>query len=389
MNPYCENALEIQIRRAGSAYSVLLALTSLFALALTMWAVLTVQSKLKSRRLELLNRDVFDAVLFNTEFDLSNDVRLVAHQEMQMRDEDIWSHTQRMYLPGDNSIKFPWYLSKDFSPRALDREQQRLLIDFFDEKQSVVEWKSFEKDLFFASSLICPPLASLVHKHCRKRHSDALKNQVYRTFDSKFWDMNSHDKKTLRIGVSNDDYKLAFIDFLDYTKVRSNFIGPSLPITLLLSGSGSLGCPYRVNFEDDALAKSIVYFNPQTLKLHLPLFFQNLNTLLARLSFAKFASQTKRDLSAVVDWIELANKTLFNPVDTKATLYVIENEYREKEDRSGFEQQRRSYPMEAVVFESFPEVFSALVSYISAKLAEGSCEVRFGLVFKPFDVEQR
>ena len=34
-----------------------------------------------------------------------------------------------------------------------------------------------------------------------------------------------------------------------------------------------------------------------------------------------------RDLAEIVDWIELGNKTLFNPLDTKATLYLFENSY--------------------------------------------------------------
>ena len=30
-----------------------------------------------------------------------------------------------------------------------------------------------------------------------------------------------------------------------------------------------------------------------------------------------------RDLGEIIDWIELGNKTLFNPLDTKATLHVL------------------------------------------------------------------
>lgn len=48
----------------------------------------------------------------------------------------------------------------------------------------------------------------------------------------------------------------------------------------MLSGSGTFNSPYSLNFEHDALAKSIVYFNKETLKEPLPLWFENLNTLL-------------------------------------------------------------------------------------------------------------
>ena len=66
---------------------------------------------------------------------------------------------------------------------------------------------------------------------------------------------------------------------MDYEKSKRDYIGPQLPLTLMLAGSGTFNSPYTVNFEDDALAKSIVYFNEHTLKKALPMWFENLNTL--------------------------------------------------------------------------------------------------------------
>ena len=86
--------------------------------------------------------------------------------------------------------------------------------------------------------------------------------------------------------------------------------------------------------------------------------------MLAKLSFYKFTRQAMTDLAEIVDWIELGNKTLFNPLDTKATLYLFENSYEENEEDADFKQKRRSFPMEAVVFESFPDVFKALIQFI-------------------------
>lgn len=80
----------------------------------------------------------------------------------------------------------------------------------------------------------------------------------------------------------------------------------------------------------------MVYFHKETLKDQLPLFFENLNTLLAKLSFFKFANQAISDLTEIIDWIELGNKTLFYPLDTKATLYLFESSYKETGDESGF-----------------------------------------------------
>ena len=95
----------------------------------------------------------------------------------------------------------------------------------------------------------------------------------------------------------------------------------------MLSGNGTFNCPYCLNFENDPYAKSLVYFNEKSLKKGLPLFFDNLNTLLAKLSFFKLNRQAMKDLADVIDWVETGNKVLFNPANVKASLYLFENSY--------------------------------------------------------------
>jgi len=52
-----------------------------------------------------------------------------------MKDEEIWSHTHRMYLLGENSIKFPWFLPEDFPNRVLNPEDQEKLVTMIRDKQ--------------------------------------------------------------------------------------------------------------------------------------------------------------------------------------------------------------------------------------------------------------
>ena len=100
-----------------------------------------------------------------------------------------------------------------------------------------------------------------------------------------------------------------------------------MPMSLLLAGNGSYDTPYNINFLEDPLAKSLVYLNQDVLQSKLPIFFENLNTLLAKLSFFKFNRTTMHDLNEIIEWIDMGNKALFNPVDCKATLYIFENFY--------------------------------------------------------------
>jgi hypothetical protein len=71
--------------------------------------------------------------------------------------------------------------------------------------------------------------------------------------------------RTLRISTDQDS-RLAYIDFLDFRRTKSNYAGPKLPTTLLLAGNGTLSTPYNLNFLNDPLAKSLVYLNKEALQ---------------------------------------------------------------------------------------------------------------------------
>lgn len=56
----------------------------------------------------------------------------------------------------------------------------------------------------------------------------------------------------------------------------------------MLAGNGTLSTPYRVNFTEDPLAKSLVFLNKEKLRRKMPVFFENMNSLLDKLCFYKF-----------------------------------------------------------------------------------------------------
>lgn len=156
----------------------------------------------------------------------------------------------------------------------------------------------------------------------------------------------------------------------------------------MLAGSGTYAQPYALNFTEDPLAKSLVILNPPMLKSRLPLFMDNLNTLLAKLSFYKFNRQAMADLDEVLNWIDLGNKSLFLGLHVKATLYLFENSYQ-KVEGGNFKQRRRSLPLEPLVFEAFPDSFKSLVRFIQCKLIMNKSELRMGLVFRRHDTAQK
>jgi hypothetical protein len=91
----------------------------------------------------------------------------------------------------------------------------------------------------------------------------------------------------MRLGCSPHDYSLAYIDFVDFSKTRENWLGVKLPMNILLAGSGTFNHPYQVNYQQDSYAKSIVLIKYDFLYDKLPIFLENFNSQLGKLSFYK------------------------------------------------------------------------------------------------------
>jgi len=184
-----------------------------------------------------------------------------------------------------------------------------------------------------------------------------------------------------------DDCHLAYIDFLDKSKSKIDFNGNKLPVTLMLSGCGTFNSPYSLEFENDPYAKALVYLNEETMKPDLPIFFNNMNTLLSKLSFYKLNRQTMKDLFDVIDWVEVGNRTLFNPEKVRATLYLFENTYQEVQGGS-FKQKRRSLPLEGLVFDAFPDMYKNLIKLIQSKMIIKKSEIKLALVIRPMTAQK-
>lgn len=107
---------------------------------------------------------------------------------------------------------------------------------------------------------------------------------------------------------------------------------------ILISGTGSFNNPYNIDYNDDPYIKSILFLNKKCnfliclilrleLKPKLPMFLENLASLLRRLSFYNLTGQTLKDLNTLLDHIDFGNKHLFHPIGVKLTLYLFENKY--------------------------------------------------------------
>jgi hypothetical protein len=236
-------------------------------LALSLVIVILILARSKCIRRAFKNEydGVYDGVLFkdtNSEQVDEDDEGYVGPASLHMRDSDIWSHTHRMYFIGENSISYPWFITKDFPTNALSISCQQNLLRMIKSEQHVADWTKCQSFTYSTMRLLFPYLAELVHKAYRRSHFKALCNKLFEAFSANDWeDMTG---RTCRMSTDKDS-RLAYIDFLDYRRNKSNYAGPQLPMTLLLAGNGTLSSPYTLPFLTDPLAKSLVYLNKEQL----------------------------------------------------------------------------------------------------------------------------
>ena len=94
---------------------------------------------------------------------------------------------------------------------------------------------------------------------------------------------------------------------------------------ILAAGAGSFNHPYKIDYINDTYAKSLVLIDQNFFGDKLPVFLENFNSQLGKLSFYKLQTQVMRDLYTVVKWLEDANKCMFNHFNVKCVLYICEN----------------------------------------------------------------
>ena len=62
-----------------------------------------------------------------------NQFAFSSENDFSMKDNLIWYHTHRVYLVGENSIKFPWVIPKDFPSDVLSVDDMKKFLQFIDD----------------------------------------------------------------------------------------------------------------------------------------------------------------------------------------------------------------------------------------------------------------
>lgn len=87
-----------------------------------------------------------------------------------------------MYFIGFNSIRYPWFIPKDFPRDALKKQDRDKLVAFIDETNDLLKYKLWEKVVFVTVKLLYPPFAKRAHMILRKKKFEFLQQSLYRHF---------------------------------------------------------------------------------------------------------------------------------------------------------------------------------------------------------------
>lgn len=125
------NSLDLQVERVGGAEGFLIIFGFFFILTFCLWIIIGARSSCIKAATKDYYSTVYDGVLFADHYEETEEGEgMVGPATLHMRDGDIWSHTHRMYMIGENSVSYPWFLTRDFPTNALNEHGKQKLLRF-------------------------------------------------------------------------------------------------------------------------------------------------------------------------------------------------------------------------------------------------------------------
>ena len=167
---------------------------------------------------------VYNDVLFTSSPQYDAEGQLVGESDLHMRDSDIWSHSYRMYFIGQNSISFPWFIPQNFPNDALHQSDKERLLQFISRDQWTLDWTICQRQIYYFIRILFPYMSDWFHRIIRRKHFKDAQCYLYQQFDMAHWEDRSG--KTVRLSCDSQNFQLAYIDFLDYSKKKKDYTGP-------------------------------------------------------------------------------------------------------------------------------------------------------------------
>ena len=157
-----------------------------------------------------------------------------------MKDSDYWSHTYRMYLIGSGSYRYPWHMPSDFPKNSLDMEAHQALTSFIQHDQAVFNPSLIDRTQHTFFKLFLPYLSAYSSGSIRRRIFRRAQHHLNKAMPESFW--TDQFNRQFRLSFSKET--VLCVDFIDQRLKRADFKGPKLPLTILISGQGTMENPF-------------------------------------------------------------------------------------------------------------------------------------------------
>jgi len=279
-NPDCLDPVSLEVQRLGGVMPFFALVGSFTLLSLLIFSMLSYRSQVTLDGMKDLRETLYEAWEDNDEAGRGK----TEESDFSLKDQAVWCHTHRMYFIGLNSMRHPWFLPKDFPRDALKKTDREKLVRFIDDYNDKLKFALWEKVTFCLVKVIYPPLGKSFHLQLRKRKFGQLQRALYEAFPPQFWG-DKGDNRSIRLGCSRHDYQLAYLDFVDFRRTSESWPGVKLPMPVLLAGAGTFNNPYLLDFAGDVYVKSLALISFDFFKDKLPIFLENFNSQLNKLSF--------------------------------------------------------------------------------------------------------
>lgn len=165
-NRDCLNEVELDVQRLGGQRNffgvILFFLASMLAILIGLVYRHTVNAE-NVKNIETEMYQNWEEGAANSEFANSSET------DFSMKDNLIWYHSYRTYLVGENSIKYPWVIPKDFPSDALSVENMKHLLQFIDDYNNNFRFTNFEKFWIAVIRFVLPGFGKYAHFYIRRK----------------------------------------------------------------------------------------------------------------------------------------------------------------------------------------------------------------------------
>jgi hypothetical protein len=245
----CMSAIQIVIYAFGGIEATIGTLAGIIVFLSILCTLIHILRKRKSRKKPMTSFNIRRGGGSKYNTDHKQPMSKLEQPELVL--EDLPFHECRIYLLGDNSYFKPWALPLVPPDNLKDMVILQEYTKFVDQINALTRWYWREYVIYVLLCIFYYPLGSYWLYNRRKTKYNYLREFIKYYLESLWVRVDMRQiSNSLRISCSRC-YTLGYIDVITSNrKIEEWDERPDLPMTVIVSGDGSLWRPYRIDYND-------------------------------------------------------------------------------------------------------------------------------------------